>query len=313
MKKNQPVKKNKNKQSSKNKSIPKVNTNLNIINEDLEDMKQWADATREKEVVKEKKQGKEKTLEETKVIKKEAKKKDEAPKPKQASTKQPIKQKVIHPKTGVAQTAKKQEEAPAKEKVEKEAVFKGNYLFYTALAVAIIPCLIVLMVFIKSHGNSNEPVEGNRFKGELQPQIDKSQLESLQTEIQSDVIDSVQINLKSATLRVLIDAKDDAQLATMEAILSDAYDIIVQKFPVDQYFTNAEVDGNISKKYDLEIDVYNFIPENDEQKQNQIHVSRVKNSSAAEYVDQVLTTAKDKETSDLLLHPDTSTPPANEE
>lgn len=64
--------------------------------------------------------------------------------------------------------------------------------------------------------------------------------------------------------------------------------------------------------YDLEISAYNYIPKKDEEKKGQIHLSKVKNSSADQPVDDILSTPKDKQSAEEILNPDTSNPPTND-
>ena len=94
--------------------------------------------------------------------------------------------------------------------------------------------------------------------------------------------------------------------------MNDAYAKVTEKLPVDKYFTNKKDGDKVIKMYDLEISAYNYIPKKDEEKKGQIHLSKVKNSSADQPVDDILSTPKDKQSAEEILNPDTSNPPTND-
>lgn len=189
---------------------------------------------------------------------------------------------------------------------------KHNWLLWVTLVIILIPCLLMLYIIIGSHRSSNSPVEGNRFDGTLNPAITEEDRTALQSSLNMDGVESVSVNLTSATLRVIINTQDDLSEAAVTDIMNAAYDAVIAKLPVETYFTNKTEGSNVSKMYDLEVEVYNIIPANDEQKASQIHMTRVKNSAAESDVTSILSSPKNEEISDELLNPDTSTPPSSE-
>lgn len=189
---------------------------------------------------------------------------------------------------------------------------KHNWLLWVTLVVILIPCLLMLYIIIGSHRSSNSPVEGNRFDGTLNPAITEEDRTALQSSLNMDGVESVSVNLTSATLRVIINTQDDLSEAAITDIMNTAYDTVIAKLPVETYFTNKTVGSTVSKMYDLEVEVYNIIPANDEQKASQIHMTRIKNSAAESDVTSILSSPKNEEISDGLLNPDTSTPPSSE-
>lgn len=189
---------------------------------------------------------------------------------------------------------------------------KHNWLLWVTLVVILIPCLLMLYIIIGSHRSSNSPVEGDRFDGTLNPAITEEDRTALQSSLNLDGVESVSVNLTSATLRVIINTQDDLSEAAITDIMNTAYDTVIAKLPVETYFTNKTEGSTVSKMYDLEVEVYNIIPANNEQKASQIHMTRIKNSAAESDVTSILSSPKNEEISDGLLNPDTSTPPSSE-
>lgn len=318
---------NKTKKKNHQGKNPKTKIPANIIKDDetkkeLEEMKKWADSEKEsekdtkKESVSEKK---EKTVQndkkkehiidssqiKPKVEKAEVKKEIEKPK----SKSEPVKAKEVKKPASTRPSEKAKPKVTGKGPKAKK---KHNYLLWATIVVIAIPCLILLYVLIGSRENSNEPVEGSRFDTSLDPAITEEDLAALKGVLTFDGVENVEINLKSATLRVNINTNDDLNQEAIHGIMVSAYDRIVEKLPVDTYFSNKAKDDKTIKMYDLEVSAYNYIPESDETKSGQIHLSRTKNSAAEAVVDDVLTSPKDEETANPILNPDTSNPPKSE-
>lgn len=279
---------------------------------DLKEMKKWADSQKKKEeepLTKKQKPNQNKQA---------SSKGQPAKKPTNKSADKAAAKEM--PKVGV--TTKKPAAKPVQKTAPKQAAKsvptakkgkkKHNYLVWAAVVVVLIPCLLLLYILIGSLGSSDEPIEGSRFKGSLDPEISQEEITTLQSSLSLENVESINITLKSATLRVLINTNDDLSQDSISEIMASAYEQIVEKFPVETYFQNRTENEKFVKMYDLDIEVYNYIPTGDEDSSGQIHMSRTKNSSAEAYVDDILTTAKDETTADELLNPDTSTPPSED-
>lgn len=134
---------------------------------------------------------------------------------------------------------------------------KANWLLRFTLIVVIIPAIILVWILATSLETSGEPVVGKRFENQLDPAISEKQVTALKDSIQYAEDESVEVNLKSATLRITINTIDTATPEQIGAILMDVYQNKVNaQLPIETYFTNKEG----MKMYDLEIHVYNFIP-----------------------------------------------------
>lgn len=274
---------------------------------DMKEMKQWADEARKKEAVK------------SSEPKLSASKRKPLPKEsnrvKQTAAKAPEPKKVASPRTVKSSAAASKKTRTAVKKTVKnknDAPKKPNYLLWVTIIIIAIPCLILMYIFIGSRESSSTPVEGTRFKNALDPKITEEDLKALESSLKLDNAEAIEINLKSATLRININAKDDLSQKAIKKLITDTYKKVDEKLPVKTYFTNKENGDNVVKMYDLEISAYNYIPEKEEDKKGQIHLSRVKNSSAEKPVDDVLSSPKDKQSAEEILNPDTSNPPTND-
>ena len=82
--------------------------------------------------------------------------------------------------------------------------------------------------------------------------------------------------------------------ATIEAIANQVYDIVNSNLDIATYFTTQDT----TKMYDLEIHVYNYIPdeENEEEVNGQLYAVLYKNATTADKAIDWSTTIKDGET-----------------
>ncbi|NBJ64655.1 hypothetical protein D5266_05615 [bacterium c-19] len=297
-----------------------IGSETNSLDSDMKTMKQWADESRQKEAFKStnSKQStvenkltskKQKTVENKENEKKSVKPVGHASTPKKEATKSTSQSKLTKPQPTPTKKPRSNQ-SPANH--SKGTAKKPNYLLWVTIGVIAIPCLILLYIFLGSRENSSEPVVGSRFKNALDPKITEEDLKGLESSLVFDGAEAVEINLKSATLRININAKDDLKQDAIQKLMNDAYAKVTEKLPVDKYFTNKKDGDKVIKMYDLEISAYNYIPKKDEEKKGQIHLSKVKNSSADQPVDDILSTPKDKQSAEEILNPDTSNPPTND-
>ena len=81
------------------------------------------------------------------------------------------------------------------------------------------------------------PTVGSRFDNSLDPAITEEQLTKVKDALKFDGAENVEVNLKSATLRITIDLDDKAGSSKVKSVLNDAYDKVVKILPVKTYFT----------------------------------------------------------------------------
>ena len=145
---------------------------------------------------------------------------------------------------------------------------------------------------------------GVRFSEEdLNPAITEEQITQVQEAMTFDYVESVEVNLKSATLRVNInmeDIVDEVDLELVQNTAQSAYDAIAEILPIDTYFTQKDDGG---KMYDLSINVYNYAQIDDEHTaDHQVYVCLTKTSASDESVMDVLTQARDEELADSVMN-----------
>lgn len=179
----------------------------------------------------------------------------------------------------------------------------SNLLITIAAMIIIIPVILLLWVVIDTKRGAGEPVIGNRFDNELSVKIQDEELKNIESSAKIDGVENVTVVLKSATLRLNVDVQDDLDEATMNSMLDEIYEIVDTILPVETYFTNQ---GD-TKMYDLEINIYHFIPNESSDLSSQIHIVKLKTGAAEEPLTQVMTSPKNKEVADELMNKAAST------
>lgn len=193
--------------------------------------------------------------------------------------------------------------SPKKQKNTTERAGKpkkrSNALFYIAGVVILIPLVLLGYIFFSAKEKSGVPINGERFADEIDPPISEEQKTQVKDSLKFDNVDGIEVNLKSATLRINIDTKDDLSDDALTAVMNKAYDDVNGILPIDTYFTNK--DGK--KMYDLEVHVYNYIPDDTHAADKQIYKVKTKTGAAKKPVVNTLSSPVNKGTADGLLNP----------
>lgn len=196
----------------------------------------------------------------------------------------------------MAKTKVKKTKQP-KEKTKKEKKKrKPNWLLRITVVVIAVPVIILAVILLLSLRDSDTPVTGSRFDDELDPAITEEDLTSLEEALVYDNVDSIEINLISATLRINVDVSDDMGKDSIKSLAKQIYDQVDELLPIETYFTNTDE----TKMYDLEINVYNYIPDDDDDDDSndsdgQIWYILHKNASEEEYGTDTPTDVKNEE------------------
>ncbi|MDD7280818.1 MAG: hypothetical protein PUH10_02305 [Erysipelotrichaceae bacterium] len=166
-----------------------------------------------------------------------------------------------------------------KEKKPKQ----GHKLVWFTIIIIAIPCVIVGYVLLTSLGGQNKPVIGDRFdKNDLNPEITDKLVKEIDAQLQAiDGVEGVETNLKSATLRISLDIRDDASSDTATAICENAYSIVDSVCPISTYFTNTEQ----GKMYDLEIGAYTYLVDDAHPLEGQVHIQLTKTGAGEKVID----------------------------
>lgn len=181
---------------------------------------------------------------------------------------------------------------------KKKTNKRSNILYWIAGIVILIPCILLAYIYFGAKENSGKPTVGNRFDDSLNPAITEEQLTKLKSTLKFDGVDNIEVNLISATLRINIDTKDDADSGTVKSLMNEAYDDVDEVLPIKTYFTNND---KSEKMYDLEVHVYNYIPDESHSSDDQIYMIKTKTSAAKKANVSTPSSPKNKKVAEKLL------------
>ena len=172
-------------------------------------------------------------------------------------------------------------------------------IFWICLLLILAPFGVLGWILFSSSMDSNAPVLGNRYKGDLDPAITSNQLEEVRAAVAAvPEVQSVDIQMATATLRVYADVKDDADGIFCTLKSEEIYNTIKPILDPNVYFTQH--DGK--KMYDIEVHVYNH-PRDMEAEISEdtfVYVIRVKNSSMPEAKPQVVSSPRNRALAEKL-------------
>lgn len=174
---------------------------------------------------------------------------------------------------------------------------KSKILYSITAIVILIPLLLLGWIYFSAKESSGKPTVGSRFDNSLDPAITEEQLKQVEDAMQFDGIDGVEVNLISATLRINIDTADSADSAEVKSIMNTAYDKVDEILPVKTYFTNNDSD----KMYDLEVHVYNYIPDEEHPSDKQVYMIKTKTAAASKPNVSTPSSPKNKSVAEKLL------------
>lgn len=191
-----------------------------------------------------------------------------------------------------------------KKETKKNAGKQSHILVWIAAAVILIPTILVGVVVMTSTENSGTPVVGSRFsETDLNPAITDDQITQIEAAMKElDYAESVEVNLKSATLRINIDLDDivdEVDEELVKKLASQAYDKVDAILSVETYFTQQ----SDAKMYDLSINVYNYSSFDEEHTEDHwIYVCLTKTSASEKSVVDVLSVPRDEETAEAVMN-----------
>lgn len=162
------------------------------------------------------------------------------------------------------------------EKKKKKKLSTSALVLIISCIIIAIPVIIFLFIIISSSLKNNVPNVGDRFKNDLNPAITESQQESIISDVKTiSGVEDCEVVLTTAQLRINVDAKDSLSELEAEDIGIHTFEAVNKNLPVGTYFTQSS-DGQ--RMYDLEITVYNFVPETNTDP-NWVCLKLTKNSS----------------------------------
>ena len=180
-------------------------------------------------------------------------------------------------------TSSKKKSATTKKRRKTKKKKRHSYFLWLACIIALIPCVAVVYILITAMYDTGEPINGDRFRNDLNPAITETMQGYIENDIrQLDGVENVTLNLKAATLRIIIDMNDDKVKEDALAIGQSAVDIINSYAPIETYFSSY----GVSKMYDFEISVYDILTADIKPT---VHVIYTKNGVSDKVITQVVT------------------------
>lgn len=123
-----------------------------------------------------------------------------------------------------------------------------------SLAILAVPATVFYNIAMETRELAGNPVTGDRFNNDLNPQISRSQLNELTTTLRDlDNVNELEVNLRSATLRVNILTPLDITDSQLSSLIDQVKNSIFSKLPQETYFTATPT----TKQYDIEIHIRN--------------------------------------------------------
>lgn len=143
---------------------------------------------------------------------------------------------------------------------EKKAKKKGRmdaatWIIIIGLLIIAIPCAAFAYILLSAQAATGTAISGDRFTGDLDPAITETQMTDVATAVQTiEGVESSEVILKGATLRVYVDTLDEMTPEVAEQIAYQAYDKLVEVCDPSVYFTQTAS----KKMYDVEVHAYNL-------------------------------------------------------
>ena len=150
-------------------------------------------------------------------------------------------------------------------KKEKKAKKKGrldaaSWIIIIGLLIIAIPCAAFLYILLSAQAAPGTAISGDRFTGDLDPAITETQMANVVTSVETiEGVESAEVILKSATVRVYVDTLDEMTPEVAEGIANQAYEKLTAECDPSVYFTQTAS----KKMYDIEVHAYNLTENRD--------------------------------------------------
>jgi len=187
-----------------------------------------------------------------------------------------------------------QQKKASKTKVKRK-LDTSMIIIVVGLVIIAIPFLVLGGILLSDSLKTGTPISGDRFNADLDPAITEKDLDEVQKAVFGlDEVESAEVILKTATLRVYLDTTDALTKEQAQALAEEAYTEVTDILSVSTYFSQQ----GTKKMYDLEIHVYN-LSENRESDEF-VYVIANKSSSMEEKIVQIVSEPKDPELAQQL-------------
>jgi len=145
------------------------------------------------------------------------------------------------------------QKTPTTKKQRRKISFGGWFLILSTLIVLSIAGVFGWILWDAMQATGTITV-GDRFQLELNPAIDPTKVEAVKTALTAEPFAvETSVNLKSATLRIMVQVKPELTDAELAAAIVKIKDDVQALIPLETYFTSTPD----VKMYDLEIHLTN--------------------------------------------------------
>lgn len=151
---------------------------------------------------------------------------------------------------------KKRSQAPKKKKQSKKVNLRDDWSFKAiiiSLVIILVPTLLLTFSIYRAYRSTGRPIVGQRFVGDLDPSLEKKDLKAIKENLMDiEGVKEVDVNLKTATLRIYLEMNDDLGKDLFTGKAEEAQKLLYSLYDEKLYFT---ADGT-KLQYDFEIYAY---------------------------------------------------------
>lgn len=141
-----------------------------------------------------------------------------------------------------------------KTKKPRRKISFGGYVLLISLVIVVIAGSAFAWILYGAISEKGKIIVGNRFLLELDPSIEAAKVAEVKTAIEAETfVVKTSVNLKSATLRIMVQVKSELSDPELTAAILKIKDDVNAIVPIETYFTSTPD----VRMYDLEIQVYN--------------------------------------------------------
>ena len=136
----------------------------------------------------------------------------------------------------------------------------ASWIILIGLLIIAIPCAAFVYILLSAQAATGTAISGDRFTGDLDPAITETQMAEVVTAVETiEGVESAEVILKSATLRLYVDTLDEMTPEVAEGIANQAYEKLTEVCDPSVYFTQTAS----KKMYDIEVHAYNLTENRD--------------------------------------------------
>ena len=147
----------------------------------------------------------------------------------------------------------------------------ASWIIIIGLLIIAVPCAAFLYILLSAQAATGTAISGDRFTGDLDPAITETQMANVVTSVETiEGVESAEVILKSATVRVYVDTLDEMTPEVAEGIANQAYEKLTAECDPSVFFTQTAS----KKMYDIEVHAYNLTENRDSEEFVYVIVSK---------------------------------------